>query len=385
MRILHVVPSYLPAVRYGGPIFAVHGLCQALAARGHEVEVFTTNMDGPGNSRVPVGIQVSVDAVGVRYFRSPALRRIYWSPGLGRALRAEIHRFDAVHLHSVFLWPTWAAARAAKRAGVPYVLSPRGMLVRDLIGRRSRLAKSTWIHFVERSNLQDAAAIHVTSPLELSELERFPWWVSRSVVIPNAVEEPLGGTGPIAADVQAIAAEQPLILFLGRLSWKKGLDRLLRAFARTRTAKLAIVGPDDEDLTPRLRQQAAELLITDRVQILPRTVVGADKEHLFAAARLFVLPSYSENFGNAVLEAMRRAIPVVVTPEVGAAHVIEESGGGLVVAGDPEPLAAALRHLLADPSLAQSMGQAGQRHVIAHYTWPQIAGRMEALYATLKS
>src|SRR5262249_17761673 len=123
----HVIPSYLPAVRYGGPIFAVHALCQALVARGHEVEVFTTNIDGPGNSRVPVGTPVNLDAVGVRYFGSPALRRIYWSPGLGRALRSEMHRFDAVHLHSVFLWPTWAAARAARRADVPYVLSPRGM------------------------------------------------------------------------------------------------------------------------------------------------------------------------------------------------------------------------------------------------------------------
>jgi glycosyltransferase involved in cell wall biosynthesis len=384
MRILHVVPTYLPAVRYGGPIFAVHGLCQALVARGHEVEVFTTTVDGPGDSGVPVGIQVTLDAVAVRYFRCPALRRIYWSPGLGFALRSEVHRFNAVHLHSVFLWPTWAAARAARRANIPYVLSPRGMLVRELIARRSYLAKSTWIHFAEKSNLQHAAAIHLTSALELTELERFPWRVSRSVVIPNAVEEPLDRTGPIAADVRAIAAEQPLILFLGRISWKKGLDRLLRAFARTSAGKLAIVGPDDEGIATRLLEQAAGLRIADRVQILPRTVVDADKEYLFAAARLFVLPSYSENFGNAVLEAMRRSVPVVVTPEVGAAHIVEECGAGLVVAGDPEPLGAALCCLIADPSLARSMGETGQRHITAHYTWPQIAGRMEALYASLK-
>jgi glycosyltransferase involved in cell wall biosynthesis len=127
------------------------------------------------------------------------------------------------------------------------------------------------------------------------------------------------------------------------------------------------------------------LLIADRIQILPRSVIGAEKEYLFAAAHLFVLPSYSENFGNAVLEAMRRAIPAVVTPEVGAAHVIDESGGGLVVAGDPIPLSEALCRLLADSGLARSMGQAGQRHVMAHYTWSQIASRMETVYETLKS
>src|SRR5882762_10400101 len=100
MRLLHVVPTYLPAVRYGGPIFAVHGLCQALVARGHEVEVFTTNIDGPGNSPVSVGIPVSVDGVQVRYFSCPLVRRLYWAPALGRRLRHEIGKFNAVHLHS---------------------------------------------------------------------------------------------------------------------------------------------------------------------------------------------------------------------------------------------------------------------------------------------
>src|SRR5215471_14810307 len=125
MRILHVVPSYLPAVRYGGPIFAVHGLCRALTARGHEIEVVTTNIDGPGNSRVPVGIPVNLDGVRVRYFSSPLFRWLYWAPALRRALRRDPGKFDAVHLHSVFLWPTWTAARCARRAGIPYVLSPR--------------------------------------------------------------------------------------------------------------------------------------------------------------------------------------------------------------------------------------------------------------------
>ena len=77
MQILHVIPTYLPAVRYGGPIFATHGLCKALAARGHEVQVFTTNVDGPGNSRVPIGLPVNLEGVQVRYFPCPLLRRLY--------------------------------------------------------------------------------------------------------------------------------------------------------------------------------------------------------------------------------------------------------------------------------------------------------------------
>jgi glycosyltransferase involved in cell wall biosynthesis len=130
---------------------------------------------------------------------------------------------------------------------------------------------------------------------------------------------------------------------------------------------------------------AEALRIADRVRILPRTVVGSEKEHLFAAARAFVLTSYSENFGNTVLEAMLRRVPVVVTPEVGAAEIVRESGGGLVVAGDPMTLGAAICRLTSDIGLARSMGEAGQRHAMAHYSWKSIAVQMEDLYETVRS
>src|SRR6185295_8900770 len=122
MRLLHVVPTYFPAVRYGGPIHSVHGLCAALSARGNDVHVFTTNVDGAGDSNVPLGRPVTMNGVKVWYFPSSRFRRLYWSPPMRRALDAEVRGFDIVHLHSVFLWPTWAAARMARRAGVPYVL-----------------------------------------------------------------------------------------------------------------------------------------------------------------------------------------------------------------------------------------------------------------------
>jgi glycosyltransferase involved in cell wall biosynthesis len=384
MRILHIIPTYLPAVRYGGPIFATHGLCKALAARGHEVQVFTTNIDGPKNSLVPIGLPVTLEGVQVRYFSCPLLRRLYWAPALGRALKSDIGKFDAVHLHSVFLWPTWAAANAARKAGVPYVLSPRGMLVSELIRRRSRLAKSTWIRLVEKSNIEQAAAVHLTSELEASELERFGWRFPRLAVIPNGIDEPLVRSGDISADVDTIAAAQPLVLFLGRLSWKKGLDRLLRAFAHSRTGTLAIVGTDDEGLAAQLKKQAQDLRIAERVRFLARTVIGPEKERLFAAARLFVLSSYSENFGNTVLEAMWRRLPVVVTPEVGAAEIVRESGAGIVAQGNAEAFSAAINHLLENPNLARAMGEAGQQHVMRHYTWAGISARMEELYGSLK-
>jgi glycosyltransferase involved in cell wall biosynthesis len=241
-----------------------------------------------------------------------------------------------------------------------------------------------WIHMIERSNVVQSAAVHLTSRLEAEELQRFGWGLPRLAVIPNGVDEPMVSAGEIAMDIQEIVAEQPLVLFLGRLSWKKGLDRLLQAFASTTAGKLAIVGTDDEGLAPRLMKLAEGLRIAERVRILPRTVLGFEKEHLFAAARVFVLTSYSENFGNTVLEAMRRRLPVVVTPEVGAADIVQESGGGFVVTGDTIPLGAAISRLTSDVDLARSMGEAGQRHAVEHYSWANIARQMEDLYQSLR-
>jgi glycosyltransferase involved in cell wall biosynthesis len=386
MRILHVIPAYLPASRYGGPSFAVHGLCRALVARGHHVEVFTTNVDGPNDTAVPLGTPVSLDGVQIRYFPSDVLRRLFWSPLLARVLRADIAGFTIVHLHSVFLWPTWAAARSARNARIPYIISPRGMLVKELIERRNRIVKQAWIKLIEQPNLERAAAIHVTSSLEAYELKRFGWRLPRLVTIPNGLDDiQTYSRDEVSNDVKQITSGRPFILFLGRISWKKGLDRLLKALAPTRLDNLVIVGPDDEKLAPRLAQLARDLKIADRVRLLPRTVLGSDKEYLYQNASTFVLPSYSENFGNSVLEAMQRGVPVVVTPEVGAAEIVSKSGGGIVVSGDPEPLGAAIVRLVADPALSRSMGESGKRHVMVDYSWTHIGGRMEGMYESLSS
>src|SRR5262249_18333729 len=151
------------------------------------------------------------------------------------------------------------------------------------------------------------------------------------------------------------------------------------------TGKLAIVGTDDEGLAPQLEKLAQDLGITDRVCVLARTIVGSEKEHLFAAAQVFVLSSYSENFGNTVLEAMRRRVPVVVTPEVGAAEIVRQSGGGIVAQANAEAFGTAIRQLLDNPNLAGSMGEAGQRHAMTHYTWAGISARMEELYESVTS
>jgi glycosyltransferase involved in cell wall biosynthesis len=383
MRLLHVVPSYLPAVRYGGPIASVHGLCSALAARGHDVHVFTTSVDGDGDSRVPHETPVELDGVAVTYFRSRRLRRLFWAPAMARALREQVSSFDVVHLHSVFLWPTSAAARAARRSGVPYVVAPRGMLVPELIAARSSVAKRGWILVHERRNLRGAAAVHVSSDLERRDYLRCGLDAARFYELPNGIttSDPVDPNA-VSPAIRDLAGAGPYVLFLGRLSWKKGIEPLIEAIARIDAVRMVVAGHDDEALRPRLERRAAELGIASRVSFTG-AVGGADKAALLEGCVALAAPSSSESFGNVVLEAMAAARPAITTPEVGLAEALVRHDCGVVVPADPGALADAIASLVHDPELAARLGANGRRAALAEYSWDRIAERTEAAYREL--
>jgi len=384
MRILHVVPSYIPAYRYGGPIYSVHGLCKAIAARNHDVHVFTTNVDGPNDSDVPLGKPIDLDGVQVWYFPSKHIRRLYWSPPMARDLKHQAGKFDLVHLHSIFLWPTWAAARAARSSNVPYVLAPRGMLVKDLINRKSKWGKLAWIRLIEKENLEGAAALHVTTKAEKLECARFGFNLPPVTIAFNGIdtvlnEKPLK---EISEPVKKLLNKQPLLLFLSRISWKKGLDRLIPTLADIPAAHLVIAGNDDENYSPSLKIFAKKYKVLERITFTG-PVYEDDKRALLKAATVFVLPSYSENFGNVVLEAMAVGCPVVVTPEVGLAEVVRDSRAGIVVNGEPHKIAEAILKILKNNDLRDKMGKRGQETVKERFSWGAVAEQMELTYQNI--
>jgi len=380
VKLLHVTPAYPPARRYGGPLTSVHGLARALVQRGHEVEVLTTNVDVGQRIDVPLERPTELDGVRVRYFDASRFRRLYRAPGMKAALRGAAD-FDLVHVHALYNWPAFAAARAAERAGVPWVVSPRGMLVRALVEARSRWLKTAWIRAVERRTLERAAAVHATSAREAADLRAFELRWPPVFEVPNGVEAvPESGTPPPATTpaVRDACRRDGLVLFLGRVNWKKGLDRLVEALIHARAAHLVVAGPDD-GYAAELAVHVERLGLGERVTCVG-AVDGADKRALLAAASVLAVPSYHENFGNVVLEAMAAGLPVVATPEVGASAVLREHGAGRVAEGEPGALAAALTELLDDPSLARSLGAAGRSAAREHFGWPALAERMERAY-----
>lgn len=383
MKILHVTPTYIPAYRYGGPIYSVHSLCKSLVENGHEVHVYTTNVDGSKNSDVPLDRNVDIDGVRIRYFPSRWLRRLYWSPNMWSELKQRITEFDIIHLHSIFLCPTLYAARCAKNANIPYIISPRGMLVKELFRRKRFWFKSLWLILFESKSIKNASAIHVTSRLEENELKKFNLSFPDIFNISNGVELPSKkkSTLAVSADVSKIIELKNYALYLGRISWKKGLDDLIRNWSKISNTILVIAGNDEEGYVRFLTELIDINKLASKVVVLSRNISGSDKEALYKSCKFFILPSYSENFGNTVLEAMIRGVPVITTDSVGAGDIVQQSGAGLVVKRDE--LSNAIRNVLNDSATATNMGRNGKQYVMQHLQWTTIAVEMASQYKRL--
>ncbi|NKC13380.1 MAG: glycosyltransferase [Gammaproteobacteria bacterium] len=386
MHIAHVIPTYLPAKRYGGPIESVHGLSRALVERGHRVQVFTTNVDGLEESPVSTEEPHYLDGVEVRYAPiSPValLRRFYYAPQLRLALSRSINAIDIVHLHSVFLWPISAAARVSAKHRVPYLIAPRGMLDKTLLAARGNLRKRAWITLYEKRTLSRAARIHATSELEVAKLAELGLDLAPVCIVANGTDLPVL-TGQVR--------DADHVLFLGRITPKKGLDQLIPAMARLRHARLTVAGPDERGYRARMEALAADAGVAGRVKFVGR-VDRRERDRLLARASVLALPSRSENFANAVLEAMAAGCPVLLSPHVGLARAVDKAGAGLIVEVGVEPIAKGLASILANavPDLGTGglgmggpcMGQAGRRLVERQFTWNAVAGQMETTYTSI--
>ena len=390
MKILHVVPTYLPAWRYGGPIRSVHGLCKALVNLGHEVHVYTTNINGNQLLNVPLALPIKVDGVWVTYFPVfKPLRRIYYSPLMKKKLQKNISSFDFVHLHSIFLWPTYMAAKIAFLAAKPYAISPRGMLVKDLFKRKNFIIKNIWLLFFERINLVRASFIHVTTALEKHEVLKFRIPIKAYVLSPNGVDdfesEPIDkglvGKNPRNLNFDNPKSFSPYILFVGRLSWKKGIDRLIQAFSFVdQNINLVIAGNDEENYSAYLYSIAVKYKLQDRVFFIGE-IRGKQKSNFYKFAKILVLPSYSENFGNVLLEALYMGCPVAATKDVGLHDELVTNGVAISLPDEIEAMGTCLRESMVDNILLKKIGEKGRSLVLKKYSWGELAVKVELAYS----
>jgi glycosyltransferase involved in cell wall biosynthesis len=254
------------------------------------------------------------------------------------------------------------------------------MLVAELMRRKSALAKRIWLAIFDRRNVEGAAAIHVTSEIEATELRTMGLKLPRIEIVPNGIDITTAAAGDPTRG--AIPDRRPYVLFLGRISWKKGLDRLIAAMPLVEDVDLVIAGYDENGYQALAERLAFQAHIIDRTHFIG-PVEGEAKWSLIRNALCLALPSYNENFGMVVMEAMAAGCPVVVTEEVGLADVVRASGSGLVASGQPSELAKAITAVAGSPERRCHMGAAGKRTASEHFGWPAIAKKMQAIYHSL--
>jgi glycosyltransferase involved in cell wall biosynthesis len=365
MRILHVIATLDAAS--GGSATACIEMADALARRGHQVDIMTTDFGYAGRSVLPRRSQ----PLTCRVLTYPVAFPRSWkrSPVLAQALTQNIGTYDLVVIHSLHLFHNMVATTAAIRARIPYVVAPHGLLD-PFILRRSRLKKTIMEMAFQSRSLSCAAAIHYTSDEEM-RISQASAQGAPGFIIPLGVSPP-----------SSLSATRDFtrVLFLSRLHPKKGLDLLIPAFARVKQrmphAELVIAGPDDGALQTT-QALVAQHGLSDSVSF-PGMLQGIDKDRALAEAGVFVLPSYSENFGIALAEAMAAGLPVITTDKVNIHDAVRAADAGLVVPCDVDFLSEALLRLLGDRELASRMGQNGRLLATTRYDWDQIGAQWEA-------
>jgi len=350
LKVLHIIPSVGPL--RGGPSIVARTIAEGLVNPNLSVDVATTDDNGTEQLAVPLGQPVVENGVTYWYFRRQiSFYTVSWQ--LSRWLAAHIGDYDLIHIHALFSFAATAGAFWASRRGVPYLVRPLGVLNKWGIRNRRPFLKRLSLSLIERRILANAAAAHFTSELERCEAELVAPGI-RSVVIPNAVPtltvDQRQKTEAFLSHYPELAGKR-IVLFLSRVDPIKGLDLLLDGFAKIQAthpdAALVVAGNGDQGFVAQLREQVHRLGI-QRDVIWAGFLEGEKKRAAFAAADVFVLPSYSENFGVAAVEAMACGLPVIISDQVGIHHEVAGAKAGLVVQCNSNEVSDALERVLSD-------------------------------------
>ncbi len=382
LRVLHVISS-VSRVR-GGPSVTVRNTAKALLKRGIDVDIVTTDDDGD-DRRLDVRTDAFVETEGHRIHYFPRqFRRYCASLPLAAWMRRNVRDYDIVHTHGLFSFAPLTAAWAARACGVPYVMRPAGVLDTWGMKNKSAFVKKTSLRLVDGPLLAGASAVQFMTDLEQRRAADLGL-PTRPVVLPVGFDFNLQGEEPDQPIEDPGIDGRRVVLYIARIHKIKCVDVLLRAFAglpHPDSTVLLIAGDGERSLVNELRSLAQELGLGSRVKWLG-FASGARKRWLLSHATVFTLPSASENFGIAVVEAMNAGLPVVVTSGCGLAGLVQSAGAGLVTDGSVEALRSCLRRLLDDEPLRAAMGAAGRRAVDRELTLDAFGTRLEGLYDSI--
>lgn len=383
MKTLEVIPSVSSA--FGGPSEVVLNLTREIRNLGVDAEIATTNDCMTGVMDVPLGQRVLHHDVPIWFFpRFPLrMKEFLFSASLSQWLWINLNQYDFVTAHYLFSYAPSCLAMMARLQNIPYAVRSIGQLTPWSLSQ-GRLKKKIYSNLIERRNLNHAYFIHCTTDEEAHNVHDF------GIKTPKVIL-PLGVT-PSPCIPQAKLQLQhrynipdgvPVILFLSRLHYKKRLEMLIQVLSeiRQQSFHLVIAGTGEQKYVNSLH----ELVATHHLQAqttFAGFVTGLDKDILFQGSDLFVLPTYSENFGIVLAEAMVAGLPVVTTPGAQISTEISQAHAGIII-NDQSQLQDAISLLLRSPQLREELGKNGKNFAVQRYSWPSIAQQFVTLYSDI--
>jgi glycosyltransferase involved in cell wall biosynthesis len=387
MNILHIMPAYIPAYRYGGPVRSVHDLCRKLVESGHVVTVFTTNFDGVRIMDVPLNTPCNIDGVIVYYFSVDLPFFYFRSMSLKRKLKRTIEKFDLVHIHCIYVYTTFVASRLAKKFNIPYVVSPRGMLDGGAIKIKGTLKKKLYLRLVERKTFSNAGLIHYTSEDE-SIKSVFSKLTKNVVIISNGLDIEKYQTCEFdnLPDKYTSLQHKKIVLFLGRINYIKGLDILANSWPKIVSsfpdAQLIIAGPNNDNYKESIVAIIKSLGVTDSV-----TFTGEldfeDKVKFIKTSEVLVAPSYLESFGMSIVEAMACSKPVIISNKVNIYPIIQKYDAGIITSCDKDEVASAVINIFNNVKNSTIKGNNGNRLVCENFALDATTEKMILAYRNL--
>jgi glycosyltransferase involved in cell wall biosynthesis len=360
-------------------------LARAQVAQGAQVTLAVTYYDGSDLSLVEGMRSAGVNTVSI----GPSHGAMDRHPLLDRTVRDLVRESQVVHIHGLWQEIQHRAARSAMDAGVPYVVKTCGMLSPWSLSQ-SRLKKQIYLHLRLKRTLRGAAALHFTAEGEREEAGELAT-LAPAILEPNGVDLAQYRRrvpGEPFRQERRIAPNQPLVLFLGRLHPKKGIDLLIGALKRVAEVipdvTLVIAGPDENGYRAVLERQIRSAGLLNQVMFTGR-LDRAGVLAALSAADLFVLPSRSENFAVAVVESLAAGTPVIVSDRVGVHEDVQRGKVGAVVPLDLDALARELTRWLSDSELRAGAAARAPRFAQEHFDANAVAARWLEHYRTLST
>ncbi|MEH1975662.1 MAG: glycosyltransferase [Nostoc sp.] len=383
MKILFIAP-YIGAT-YGGTSKIVTELVEAIGCLGVSVDLVTTYANGSNNLEVPLNEWINQKCYRVQYFDCWYRDDFIISPSLISWLFKNVNDYDIVHSQTVFAPMISVAHSICKYFQIPYIVTPHGMLEPWALSYKA-WKKRIYYKVFENSAIQNSSAIQATSSFELNNINSLKF--QNTVFVPNGIRhqefEPLSNPEIFYQQFPETRGKT-LILFLGRIDPKKGLDLLAPAFAKVYNqfphTHLVVAGPDNIGFMDKAQNYFLQADCLDAVTFTGM-VSGALKYAALAAANLYIAPSYSEGFSISILEGMASGLPCIITtacnfPEAAkaeAAHVVEINVNAI---------ANALIECLSNPQQATEMGDRAREFIFQNYTWDRAADKLIQVYKSV--